>query len=1413
MSRRTYILLSAFLLLANIQWAQLYTFNNYNHRDGLNTESTLSSVQDQDGYLWVGTDGGGLMRFDGKNFQEMGSLSSVNSFHVSSIIATHEKKIVFATLFDGIYSYSKNNYQFIYKPTRMGDTKSITQLDANYVLVAERAIQIITKKGVLVRSFHFPQSKTTELHQVLKVPGAVLVFTSNGNYAVYKDKVVSLNTWLGKHEIIGNPIFGSFQQNRLTLYHKDLQHCTEISLSNFGEIIRLRQKDTHFKFPETEELNMVAERNGVAYALFGRDHLYKLQDGKIHRILVNSTKRIYQVHGMSVDNNDNLWINSHSGLFKVSIEPFTRVGINPVFGIGDILFVHQFNGNKFLISNSDDQTFLSPLNGMNVQTFDFGTNDVSENKYGTFVATSKGVYELKDNKAVPTKFPYQEGKDITLIFFDGTYLWYAIRNDALYRYSPGDKQVKKYKNLNIDFPRYFYTARTNFSKNLVYFGTNNGILEYSKESGEFTRILDFVHIGSYCGNSTVDKYGTIWFTLDKGIVGITKQDEHVSITDPKKLPSTLFYTLTSDKFGNLLVGTNKGINVIRVNSSGNILKQRNFSYYEGFGGYETNMRACYQNGNVGYVGTIEGLFQINTDVLEHYPLPPAPKIFHSGTDADGSLYTNPDARYYIFYCVLGKSARIQYSYRLKGYTNTWSHTSPINKFAIPELSNGSYTLEVRATYDGINFSPIAREVILIQEPIYKTKWFLVLVVIVLGVINIAFLEWSKSYFSTSFSDTNILAIDIQLIPKLIIFSIIISILLPIVVNLVQTEFVISSLFVFIQLVLLTAFYMVSVVSLRSQNQRQLTVASAFGAYLVMAIGSIYQIYTSNIHPCPVFQLTIMTSVLPFLTSQIRIVVIICLSQILLGVCMLIWLDNTLYNEVLFLMAVTVSCALAVMFSYIRLDSLEKLIFVNGLINRGNVVSISFNKNDIITYCSSNIREHFSYESDLLIGKPTSVFNDVVVSPEFRESKIGELFVDGKAINIPMISKSGSLIWMEWTCKKFSDEIRVIMGQDVTEKLTLSTNYQSLVENANDMIFNTDINGNFIFVNEQTNRLLGYRTESIIGKNSLTLVVPEYRDMVEKFYNNQFENGIQHSYLEYPARTRDGKVIWLGQNTTMVYEPGSRKRISGFIALARDITERRAKDLLLEQQNLDITSSINSAKRLQFNLLPDQARFSEYFQESFLFFKPKDIVSGDFFWIEQIENKVVVALADCTGHGISGAFLTIMGINLLNKIVCERKISKTCAIVHELGVEMNKALRTENQLSIVNEMDILVMVFEENKVSFSSTGVGLIVQHQEQLKYHRNTLDSSQSTVECVELDLTESTILYLLTDGYQKQFGSIKNKKFGSKRILELLEKIQQESLSLQKKYIENTLRNWSEGHEQTDDITVIGLKNFKLPS
>lgn len=265
---------------------------------------------------------------------------------------------------------------------------------------------------------------------------------------------------------------------------------------------------------------------------------------------------------------------------------------------------------------------------------------------------------------------------------------------------------------------------------------------------------------------------------------------------------------------------------------------------------------------------------------------------------------------------------------------------------------------------------------------------------------------------------------------------------------------------------------------------------------------------------------------------------------------------------------------------------------------------------------------------------------------------------------------------------------------------------------------------------------------------------------------------------------------------------------------------RTKELVkksnqLEYKNKEIVDSINYAVRIQNSMLPLQSTINDYFKEAFILFQPKDIVSGDFYWMakDQSNNKVI-ALADCTGHGVPGAMLSILGINNLNNAVKRENLTSTAKTLEYLNTEFNIAFAKENLQSIRDGMDLALCSFnmEENTVHFSGANSSVfhirngILTH---LKGDRNAIGSLNTRFSYSESvhQIEKDDQFFMFTDGYPDQFGGLKNKKLKYKAFKNLLLDIYPLPAIEQKKKLEIFMENWKGKNDQIDDITIIGIK------
>jgi serine phosphatase RsbU (regulator of sigma subunit) len=269
--------------------------------------------------------------------------------------------------------------------------------------------------------------------------------------------------------------------------------------------------------------------------------------------------------------------------------------------------------------------------------------------------------------------------------------------------------------------------------------------------------------------------------------------------------------------------------------------------------------------------------------------------------------------------------------------------------------------------------------------------------------------------------------------------------------------------------------------------------------------------------------------------------------------------------------------------------------------------------------------------------------------------------------------------------------------------------------------------------------------------------------------------------------------------------------------------------LIEEKNKDITDSIYYAKTIQEAILPAKEIKYRIFPDAFVLFKPKDIVSGDFYWFTEKNGKKIIAACDCTGHGVPGALMSMIGNNILNQIVNERGITAPDEILNILHKEIHKALKQEDEKNAKDGMDIALVTFNsETEIEFagaqrplwivkSVNEKGDIAQTQNNnsslvldgIKGDKFSIGGSQAEEDRKftnhKLSLTKGSRLYIFSDGYADQFSG-SNKKLMTKKFKEILLSIQGKEMPDQEKFLDNFIENWKGNFEQTDDILVIGI-------
>lgn len=258
--------------------------------------------------------------------------------------------------------------------------------------------------------------------------------------------------------------------------------------------------------------------------------------------------------------------------------------------------------------------------------------------------------------------------------------------------------------------------------------------------------------------------------------------------------------------------------------------------------------------------------------------------------------------------------------------------------------------------------------------------------------------------------------------------------------------------------------------------------------------------------------------------------------------------------------------------------------------------------------------------------------------------------------------------------------------------------------------------------------------------------------------------------------------------------------------------------VIEEKQKEVLDSINYAQRIQHAVLTNDKVWNKISEEHFILFQPKDIVSGDFYWAYNTpNNRSIWAVADCTGHGVPGAFMSMLGNSLLNQIVVEGKIFKANEILNKLREKIIEALMQKG-VSRNDGMDISLCVWNKinNTLEFSGANNSIVIARQGsliELKADKMPIGNHHSDLTpftCQELQLQKDDVIYMYTDGYADQFGGPKGKKFRYKELDSIL--IHNASLPMedQREFLFKTFVNWKGNLVQTDDICIIGIKVYK---
>lgn len=404
-------------------------------------------------------------------------------------------------------------------------------------------------------------------------------------------------------------------------------------------------------------------------------------------------------------------------------------------------------------------------------------------------------------------------------------------------------------------------------------------------------------------------------------------------------------------------------------------------------------------------------------------------------------------------------------------------------------------------------------------------------------------------------------------------------------------------------------------------------------------------------------------------------------------------------------------------------------------------------------------------------------------------------------------------------KQLSQQTQQILDQSVKlEMANLELEKLSIVakETSNAVVI-IDRNADIEWLNAGFSTIYGYTQEEFVTMKGKNLLKISSHPNIEKILKECLEEKKSVVY-ESPTKTKYGTMLWIQTTLTPIFDNvGGLKKI---IAVDTDITAIKRAESEIKLKNKNITDSINYAKRIQDAIMPKEMDLQAILKQSFVFYAPKDIVSGDFYWFSHVGDEVIVAVVDCTGHGVPGALMSMIGSMLLNESVNLNGITSPAEIIGKLHQGVLKTLQQEKENFAQDGMDISIcnINLKTNKLIYSGAMLPVYVIKDGEMKMFEPNLWSVGGTLirneESLvrnftnhEIQITPNMELFMFSDGYMDQFGGENNSKLNSSRFKAILEEAYKEDVSEQKEILSRNIFEWKGKYKQIDDMLVVGIK------
>ena len=495
-------------------------------------------------------------------------------------------------------------------------------------------------------------------------------------------------------------------------------------------------------------------------------------------------------------------------------------------------------------------------------------------------------------------------------------------------------------------------------------------------------------------------------------------------------------------------------------------------------------------------------------------------------------------------------------------------------------------------------------------------------------------------------------------------------------------------------------------------------------------------------------------------------------------------------------------------------------------NASEVITI-YEEDGRVRYISPSVERILGYSQDEMIGKKDieNVHDECTEAFESMFRQLIENPHEQITAQYQYHRKGEDSVWLEATGNNLLADPAIqgilVNIRDITERRRaeqeqrMRSQMQALSENSPDLITRLNANNEFFYINPVIENYTGNKPEELMNKSMLEVnlnqkITDQWLDILSQVREQQEKIATE---MEFPSEQLGDRVM----QVNAIPEYNEMQEIESVLVVSHDITSRKIIEMEIQAKNKKINDSINYAQRIQEAILPDNDIIRRLLPESFILYKPRDVVSGDFPWFIQVGDDLFLAAVDCTGHGVPGALISLIGYFLLNDIVRSRKIANPGLILDALDAGVTQTLRQDEEDSRTKDgMDISLckINLKKNTLEYAGAHRPLYFVREgemEEIKGDRFPIGGgkykNQTNFANTTIQLKQGDAVYFCSDGFPDQFGGPENRKFGPKKLRDMIMENHQGTMESQLNTFDQEWEEWKGDYKQTDDMLLIGIR------